>query len=205
MKLYYMPGACSLADHIVLEWVGASYEARRMDYVDTKSADYLAINPGGMVPLLEHGDLRLTENAAILGYLADLHPQAGLFGDGSPRSRAEVSRWLAFLNSDVHGAFKPIFSPRRFIDDRSFVDVLGDTARVHLRSLFQRLDDQLEGRDWLTGTRSVADPYLFVVLRWAAAKGVDMEGLHSLARFKARMDADKGTQAALLAEEGLQG
>ncbi|WP_426703053.1 glutathione S-transferase family protein [Rhodanobacter sp. Col0626] len=203
MKLYYVPGACSLADHIVLEWVGAPYEATRMSYKDIKSANYLAINPGGMVPLLEHGDLKLTENAAILGYLADLYPEAGLLGDGSPRARAEVSRWLAFLNSDVHYAFKPIFSPRRFIDDQSLADVVSDTARLHARKLFERLDARLEGRDWLTGARSVADPYLFVVLRWADAKQVDLQGMDNLARFKSRMDADEGVRKALQAEEGV--
>lgn len=203
MKLYYVSGACSLADHIVLEWTRAPYEAKRMSYKDIKAEGYLAINPGGMVPLLEHGDFKLTENAAILGYLADLYPEAGLYGDGSSRSRADVSRWLAFINSDVHCAFKPIFTPGRFIDDPALANILGTTARIHARKLFEQLDVQLEGRDWLTGTRSIADPYLFVVLRWAAAKNVDLHGMDNLARFKSRMDADTGVRVALQAEEGL--
>lgn len=77
MKLYHMPGACSLADLIVLEWVGVPHETVRMSLKSIKSPDYLAINAGGTVPLLEHGDFLLTENIAILGYLADLYPEHG--------------------------------------------------------------------------------------------------------------------------------
>lgn len=200
MKLYHMPGACSLADLIVLQWIGADHEPVRMSLDSIKSPDYLAINPGGTVPLLAHGDLSLTENVAILGYLADLYPEARLLGDGSPRARAEVMRWLGFLNSDVHKAFKPIFTPQRFLKDAAMAPVLADNARGHVREYLARLDGQLEGRDWLTGERSIADPYLFVLSRWSAAKKVDMQGLDNLARFVRRMDSDAGVQAALGAE-----
>ncbi|BEP51937.1 MULTISPECIES: glutathione S-transferase family protein [Variovorax] len=203
MKLYHMPGACSLADLIVLQWIGADHEPVRMSLDSIKSPDYLAINPGGTVPLLAHGDLSLTENVAILGYLADLYPEARLLGDGSPRARAEVMRWLGFLNSDVHKAFKPIFTPQRFLKDAAMAPLLADNARGHVREYLARLDGQLEGRDWLTGERSIADPYLFVLSRWSAAKKVDMQGLDNLARFARMMDADAGVQAALDAERSM--
>jgi glutathione S-transferase len=198
-----MPGACSLADLIVLQWIGADHEPVRMSLDSIKSPDYLAINPGGTVPLLAHGDLSLTENVAILGYLADLYPEARLLGDGSPRARAEVMRWLGFLNSDVHKAFKPIFTPQRFLKDAAMAPLLADNARGHVREYLARLDGQLEGRDWLTGERSIADPYLFVLSRWSAAKKVDMQGLDNLARFARMMDADAGVQAALDAERSM--
>ena len=203
MKLYHMPGACSLADLIVLQWIGADHEPVRMSLDSIKSPDYLAINPGGTVPLLAHGDLSLTENVAILGYLADLYPEARLLGDGSPRARAEVMRWLGFLNSDVHKAFKPIFTPQRFLKDAAMAPVLADNARGHVREYLARLDGQLEGRDWLTGERSIADPYLFVLSRWSAAKKIDMQGLDNLARFVRMMDGDAGVQAALAAESSM--
>ena len=203
MKLYHMPGACSLADLIVLQWIGADHEPVRMSLESIKSPDYLAINPGGTVPLLAHGELSLTENVAILGYLADLYPEARLLGDGSPRARAEVMRWLGFLNSDVHKAFKPIFTPQRFLKDAAMAPVLADNARAHVREYLARLDGQLEGRDWLTGERSIADPYLFVLSRWSAAKKIDMQGLDNLARFARMMDGDAGVQAALDAERGM--
>lgn len=202
MKLYYFPGACSLAAHIVLEWIGAPYETIRMSLESVKSPDYLAINAGGTVPLLLHGDFSLTENVAILGYLADLHPDLQMLGDGTPRGRAEVMRWLGFLNSDVHKAFKPIFAPSRFIKDSAFAGALADTARVHVRGYLQRLDAQLAERDWLTGARSIADPYLFVILRWALSTQVGLTGFENLARFLDRMDTNDGVCAALVAEEG---
>jgi len=201
MKLYHMPGACSLADLIVLRWVGAPHDIVPMTIDSIKSPDYLAINPGGNVPLLVHEDFVLTENVAILGYLADLYPQAQLAGDGSARGRAEVMRWLAFLNSDVHKAFKPLFSPARFLDRRDLDEQLADNARGHIRHYLERLDAALAGREWLAGQRSIADPYLFVVLRWAHAKGVDMTGLDALASFHARLSLDPAVRAALLAEE----
>jgi glutathione S-transferase len=108
MKLYYFPGSCPLADHIVLEWIGAPYETVRMSTADVKTPQYLALNPEGVVPLLVDGDFTLAQNVAILSYLADRYPEARLFGDGTPRGRARVLRWLALLNSDVHPAFKPI-------------------------------------------------------------------------------------------------
>lgn len=201
MKLYHMPGACSLADLIVLDWVGASHEIVPMTLDSIKSPDYLALNPGGNVPLLVHGDFALTENVAILGYLADLYPQAQLAGDGSPRGRAEVMRWLAFLNSDVHKAFKPLFSPERFLERRDLDEDLADNARRHIRHYLDRIDAALAGRDWLTGQRSIADPYLYVVLRWAQGKGVDLTGLDALAAFHARLSLDPAVRAALRAEE----
>lgn len=203
MKLYYYPGACSLADHIVLEWIGAPYDLVEMSRATVKSPEYLAINPGGNVPLLQDGDLLLTENVAILVYLAELHPEARLLGDGTLRGRAEVLRWLAFLNSDVHGAFKPIFSPTRFLPDEAFATDLANAARIRVRAFLERLDAQLEDRDWLTGERSIADPYLFVMLRWAVNQGVDMRGLDGLAAFMERMYEDVDVQVAIGIEEGL--
>jgi glutathione S-transferase len=110
-------------------------------------------------------------------------------------------RWLAFLNSDVHKAFKPLFAPERFLDERDLDEQLAANARRHVRTYLERLDGVLEDRDWLTGQRSIADPYLYVVLRWAHAKGVDMAGLDALAAFHDRMSRDPAVRDALRAEE----
>lgn len=202
MKLYYFPGACSLADHIVLEWTGVEYVAVRMSRETIKSAEYLAINPNGTVPLLIDDDFMLTENAAILGYIAEQRPEAALLGDGTARGRAEVTRWLAYLNSDVHGAFKPIFSPSRFLPDEAMAEALAEQARLQVVLHLQRLEAQMEGKTWLAGHRSVADPYLFVMLRWAAGKGIPLHGFKNLTRFLKRMYADPGVRAAMASEEG---
>jgi len=201
MKLYYMPGACSLADLIVLEWTSTPYEAVRMTHETLKSPQYLALNPGGAVPLLQHDDLYLTENVAILGYVADLHPEARLLGDGTPRARAEVMRWLGFLNSDVHKAFGPIFTPARYLPHLGFAEQLASAARIRIRALLGRLDARLTGIDWLTGERSLADAYLFVITRWASGKKLGLSDFANLTRFAERMHDDAGVRGALAAEE----
>jgi glutathione S-transferase len=202
MKLYYLPGACSLATHIVLEWVGAPYEAVKVERAALKSPEYLALNPNGAVPVLADGDFVLTQNLAILCYLAERYPDAQLLGDGTARGRAELMRWLGFLNSDVHPAFKPIFGPARFHPDPAAAPILAENARAQVRKHLGQLDQRLRGRQWLVDGRSIADPYLFVMLRWARRLGIDSSGLDGLARFFDRMQADPGVRAALGAEEG---
>jgi glutathione S-transferase len=144
----------------------------------------------------------LTQNAASLSYLAELHPQARLYGDGTARGRAEVMRWLGVLNSDVHPAFKPIFQPARFHPDAAAAGILADTARAQVRKFFELLDNRLRGRDWLVDARSIADPYLFVMLRWSRRIGIESSGLDNLARVFERMQADRGVRAALASQEG---
>ena len=201
MKLYYSPGACSLADHIALEWIGQPYEAIRMSREDRKTPAYLKINPAGAVPALEQAGWVLTQNAAILNYLADSFPQSGLGGDGTPKGRAEVNKWLALVNSDMHPAFHPLFGSTAYLGDAAMVEKSKDAARAKLRGLFERVDAQLAGRDWVAGTRSIADPYLYVVSRWAKAQGIDLAGLDNLARFVARMEADPAVQKVLKDED----
>jgi len=203
MKLYYFPGACSLADHIVLQWTGIAHDAVRTSAETIKSGEYLRLNPHGNVPLLVHEDFVLTENAAILAYLAELRPELELLGDGSVRGRADVTRWLAYLNSDVHGAFKPLFSPARFLPDEALAEALGEQARLQVEVHLQRLDRQLEGKAWLTGARSIADPYLFVILRWAVRKRIALDGYPHLLAFMVRMHEDPGVRAAIADEEDL--
>src|SRR5690348_15793047 len=106
MKLSSSPGASSTADHIVLQWTAADFEVEVLTRDQRQTPEYLAINPAGAVPALRDGDFILTQNAAILGYIADRWPEAELQGDGSARQRAEANRWLAFVNSDLHPAFK---------------------------------------------------------------------------------------------------
>ena len=200
MKLYSKPGACSTAVHIVLQWAGGPFEVEILDGAAMKAPAFLAINPAGAVPALVDGDFVLTQNAAIMGYIADTHPQAGLAGDGSPRQRAEAARWLSFVNSDLHPAFKPIFAPGRYIDDKAQHDAVKAAARTMVRGLLETADKRLADNEWLAGFRSFADPYFFITLRWAQGTGVDLSGLDNVAAFKARMETDTGVQAALAAE-----
>lgn len=200
MKLYTAAGACSLSDHIALEWIGKPFEVKVLTHAEMKQPEYLAINPAGAVPALTDGNWSLTQNAAILNFLADLHPEAKLGGDGTPKGRADVNRWLSFFNADVHPAFHPLFGSTAFLEDTAVIDKTKDAARKNLRGLYERANKQLEGKDWVTGTRSIADPYLYVTLRWAEKMGLDLAGLDNLAAFRKRMDADAGVQRALRTE-----
>lgn len=202
MKLYYAPGACSLATHIVLEWVGASYEIHNVIIHGDKSPELLERNPAGAVPVLEHDDWVLTQNSAILNYLAARFPEARLGGDDTPRARAEVNRWLGLVNSDVHPAYKPLFDATAYLEDAAAIDKTKDNAKQTLRKLFEILNDQLNGRSWLTGERSIADPYLFVMLRWAKMFQLDLAGFDNLERFFDHMNADPAVRK-VLADEGL--
>ena len=200
MKLYTMSGACSLSDHIALEWIGKPFEVKVLTRTEAKEPEYLKINPVGAVPALVDGDLALTQNAAILNYLADLNPDSHLGGDGTPKSRAEVNRWLSFFNADVHPAFHPLFGSTSFLEDATAIEKTKDAARKKLHGLFARANAQLEGKDWLAGSRSIADPYLFVTLQWAKKLGLDLSDLHNLSAFDQRMAADAGVQRAMRTE-----
>lgn len=200
MKLYYMAGACPLAAHIVLEWTGANYETVRLSRDELKQEAYLSVNPLGAVPALEvDGDV-ITQNGGVLTYLAETHPAAKLSGDGTPRGDAEVHRWLGFTNSDIHPAFKPLFGSTAYLADETAIEKTKEQSRKTLRSLFQVVDGQLKGRDWIAGQRSIADAYLYVVLRWAHALKLDLSGFDGIERYYARMQKDPGVAKALAAE-----
>ena len=200
MKLYYMPGACPLAAHIVLEWIGAPFEIAEVKRDALKSPEYLRLNPAGVVPTLVVDDLVITENVAILLYLVEIYPEAQLSGD-TPRTRARVNHWLGFLNSDVHQSFKPLFSPERYVSDTAQHADLAMHTKKKLRGLFALADAGLSDREWLAGShRSIADPYLYVLLRWARGKAIDLGGMDNLQHFFQRMHADPGVQAAEKAE-----
>jgi len=197
MKLYSFSGSCALGANIVLEWIGQPYELQLLQKNDLASPAIRALNPNGQVPILVDDGWALNENAAILNYLADKFPAAKLGGEPTPRGRAEVNRWLAMINSDVHPAFKPLFGATSYLGDEAMIEKSKDAARQQLRTWFERLDKHLEGRDWLAGERSIADPYLFVTLRWTHAVNVDLGSLVNLQAFERRMRADPGVQRAL--------
>lgn len=201
MKLYSFSGSCALAAHIVLEWIGKPYTVQLMQKDDLSEPEFRKLNPNGQVPVLEEDDgWVLFENAAILNYLADKYSETNLGGDGTPRGRAEVNRWLAIINSDMHPAFKPMFGATDFLGDPDMVKKTHDNARARLRVYFEQMNEQLGKHEWLAGTRSIADPYLFVLLRWAKGVKVDLSGLDNLKQFEQRMRADASVQKALKAE-----
>lgn len=196
MKLYYMPGACPLVPQIVMEWAGQDYTLQEVPREELKSPWFLEMNPLGSVPVLIDGDRTLTQNAAIVEYLNELHPQAGLHGQDIVE-RTDVRRWFGFCNADVHPTFAMVFGIGAYSDDPDTQEMLLGKVKNRLRFLFGIADKQLEGKQWLTGRRSIADPYLFVLTRWAKAKDVDLSGMNNLEQFFANMNNDPGVQTAL--------
>lgn len=191
MKLYFSPGACSMATHIALEWTGQPYEIQKVSIHGAKSPELLEHNPMGCVPMLEDDGLWLTQNSAILNYVAECYPDARIGGDDTPKGRAEVNRWIGYVNADMHPAFKPLFGATAYLGDEAVIEKTKANARDTLLQRFALVDRHLAGREWLAGSHhSVADAYLFVLTTWAPRVGVDISGLPNLQAFIARMKAD---------------
>lgn len=201
--LYYAPGACSLAPHIVLEWIGAPYEAVKVGF---GSDELLAVNPAGAVPTLREDDgWLLSQAGAILDYLAQKHPEAGLGGGDSLREQAEMHRWSAFFTSDMHAAFWPIFLPHRYTKDKSAEAKQAAVQAGHalVRKQLGHLNAHLEGREWMLGDRSVIDAYAFPMIRWAIKMLPDgLKGYDNVQALHDRIAADAAVQKVLAVEAG---
>ncbi len=202
LKLYYSPGACSLAARIVLEWIGGPYEAIKADYHDP---EYKKINPAAAVPALAWGgDAPLTQCAAILNYLALKHPEADLLDTRSPEHTAELVKWTAFFTGDLHPAFWPVFMPGRYTmsKDQAALDDVKAAGLALVRTKLGLLDSQLQGRTWIVGDkRTFVDAYAMPMLNWAAAMLPDtLDGFPACKAHRERMHADPAVRRAMQAE-----
>lgn len=200
MKLYGLPGACSLVDHIALNWIGKPFEYISVARDALKVAPYINISPLGAVPAIDDDGFTLTQNIAILEYLAEKNPESKLFGGDSLKARSEARRWLALCNSDIHKTYTMIFGAARLMAEKPAQDELAAGAINRVRDLYAVADKHLAGRNWLSDGRSVADAYLYVTTRWAKAKNVDLTGMPNLEAHFQRMSSDPAVQAALGAE-----
>lgn len=198
MKLYYFPHACSLAPHIVLRELALPFELVRVDNQAKTTAngeDFLQINPKGYVAALQldSGEV-LTEASAILQYLADLKPTAGLAPANGSWARVRLQEWLNFIATEIHGGLAVFFNAA----------IQGEVRAMFQATLFKRLailEQTLEGQAYLLGAQySVADAYLFVVLRWAAFHDIDLGEWPALAAFQQRIGQRPAVVAALAAE-----
>ncbi|WP_119679998.1 glutathione S-transferase family protein [Indioceanicola profundi] len=168
-KLFYNPGMASLAPHIALEEIGADYELVRVDTAagEHRTAAYLALNPTGRIPTLLEGGQPVFETAAILLYLADRHPEAGLIPAVGTMERGLACQWLVHLANTVHPAFVCFYYPERHVADPANVADVKATAEQRLNLMFDLLDAELEKRNWLGGDAyGVADIFLFMMVRW---------------------------------------
>jgi glutathione S-transferase len=193
MKLYYSPGACSLAAHIMLKELGINSDYESVDlktHQTQKGEDYYKVNPKGYVPaLIRDGGEMLTEATAVLYYLSEQKPSRKI-------DRIKLIESLTFLATEVHKNFGPLFSPNT---PQETVKACKDK----LAKRFEYLDKQLAGRDYLLGPEfSAADAYLFTMLNWSGKLNVDLSPHKNLNEFIKRIGPRPAVQAAMK-EEGL--
>lgn len=198
MKLYYSPGACSMAVHIVLNEGGFSFDKEQVDLASKKTAsgaDFTAINPNGYVPalMLDNGEV-LTEAVVILAWLADQAPERRLAPAAGSMERYRLQEKLNFLTTELHKGVGSLFNPRMREDWRTQVKA----------GLGKRLDyiaGLLQDRQYLMGDEfSIADAYLFTILGWSGLVKLDLSPWPVLASYSARIAERPAVQATMKAE-----
>lgn len=201
--LFYAPGACSLASHIALEEAGAAYDLRRLDMRqgEQRSADYLAVNPKGRVPALATPRGVLTETPAILAFLAQSFPAAGLAPLDDPFAFAELQAFNSYLCSTVHVAHAHKLRGSRWADEPAALEAMKKKVPESMAACFAPIEDGLLRGPWVMGEAySVADPYLFTLTRWLEGDGVPLASLPRVAEHHARMAERPAVQRALAQE-----
>ena len=198
MKLYFSPGACSLSPHIVARELGFEPTLVKVDGSTKKTADggdFLAINPKGYVPAIETDDGQvLTEGPAIVQYLADRKPEAGLAPANGTFERYRLQEMLGYINSELHKTYSPLFNPKTTPEIRQ-------EKQDYLRKRYGLVEKALEGKQFLFGDSfTVADSYLFVVTNWSKFLKLDLSEFPNLMAFQERVAARPAVRAAMTAE-----
>ncbi|WP_373048767.1 glutathione S-transferase family protein [Vulgatibacter sp.] len=204
LTLFFSPGACSLAAHILLEELGLPYEAQLVSLKDGahKQPAYLAINPQGKVPALRFADgWILTQNPAILTHLAGLAPEAGLL-PAEPRQAARALQIVASLSAEAHPAFGRVLKPAVFSADEAHAPQIREKGRADFQAKLQELDAMLSADGpWALGSSySYADPFVHVFFRWASASQLDLASLPRMARISAAILERPAARRAMVAE-----
>jgi len=198
MKLYYSPGACSLSPHIALHEAGLPHELVKVDLKAKKlenGDDYLKVNPKGQVPALglDNGEL-VTEGPVIVQMIADKASAKNLAPARDSAERYKLQEWLNFITTELHKNFSPLFQP-------AIPDEVKNFFKDRIKGKFKYADSKLAGQDYLMGKQfTVADGYLFVMLKWAERTGMDLSEFKNLMAFNDRVAARPNVQAALKME-----
>ena len=198
MKLYYFPGACSFAPHLVAREAGIPLDLEKVDLGSRRTAsgeDYSVVNPKGYVPALRLDDGSvLTEVSALIQYLADLAPASGLIPAAGTMERYRVLEWIGFIATEIHKGFGPLWNAKLAPEARA-------AAVAALARRLDLVEQVLSRQPYLTGPSfGVADAYLFTVASWAPWVKLDMAPWPKLREFVARIGARPKVQEALAAE-----
>jgi glutathione S-transferase len=202
MKLYYTPGACSLAPHIALREAGLQFDLDKVDLGTKKTAsgeDFLKANPKGYVPALRttQGNV-LTEASVLVQYVADQKPEANLAPKLGTMERYQMMEWLNFIATELHKGFGPLWNPNAPAETK-------EAAKTNLFKRFDTLEAHFANNDYLLGKQfTVADAYLFTVMNWANFHKLDMSKWSKLGQYLGRVAARPKVQEALKAEGLMQ-
>ncbi len=204
MKLYYSPGACSLAPHIVLEEIGNSYETKLVSTMDgsTGSNDYLKINSKGRVPVLDDGGTIITEASAIMIYLGLRNQSCNLILN-TPISVARTVEWMNWLAGIHTFVIAQNWRTERFSDDLSAHKSIQKKGMENLNSIYRQIDAKLKGSEWaLDNNYSIADPYLLVFFRWGNRLGLEMKEFPNWTKHAKKMEQRTAVKI-VLEKEGI--
>jgi len=210
LKLYFSPGACSLASHMALEEAGADYEPVRVNFASSeqRSPDYLRLNPKGRVPVLVDGEFVITENPAILRYIARTHPDAKLWPE-DPVAEARCMEWLAWICSGVHVTYAHVRRPERYAASEAGKEDVVAKGKQSAREVWEAVEKKLEGASgpWAAGKDfSVADPYLLVFWTWGRGPTLGYDMAKDFPRWTehARRMAERPAVRKIFEREGQQ-
>jgi glutathione S-transferase len=207
-RLFYFPGNASLIVHILLEEIGAPFELALVDRASRahKSADYLKLNPNGLIPVLVDGDRVLYETAAICLYLVDKHPEARLAPELGSAGRAHFYKWLAWSAATLQAMLIHYFYPDRMVNEgnASGAAEVKAHAAARIGDMLDQVDGQLasHGRDWMLGDAySALDPYVFVLCRWTRGFDRPARSLPHIGPYLQRMLARGAVKRAFATEK----
>lgn len=177
IQLFYYPGSCALAPHILLEETGLEFDPIMIDLGQKKhqSPEYLHINPKGTVPALIHDDFLITENLAILRYIAQLVPEKNLWPN-NPHTEARCIEWISWLSSTLHPSYRHVIRPDRYATGEAAMANVVALGKVTTRKYWESIEQKLKETPWLLGDDySVADAYLLVYWMWGRGKALAYE------------------------------
>lgn len=202
-KLFYSPGACSFAPHLVLEEIGAPYELELVSTSDdsTQADEYLKVNVKGRVPVLVSGDEVITEASAIMIFLAMYHPESKLIGD-TPLVISRTIEWMNWLSTIHASIISQSWRTERFTDDTNAFTGIQEKGMKNLVDAYRQIDQKLADKKWAMGEGySIVDPYLLVFYRWGNRLGLDMKEFKSWTVITKKIEKRMAIQSVLNKED----
>lgn len=204
LKLFYAPNTCALASLIALEEAGAGHEVVRVDFSknDQQGPDYLTVNPKGRVPALVTDRGVLTETPAILTYICQEFPEAGLASNGDPYAFAQVQSFNSYLCSTVHVAHAHRMRGHRWSDDADAIKSMQSKVPEVVGACFELIESEMLQGPWVMGeTYTICDPYLFTMARWMEGDGADPDRYPKVIDHRTRVEERAAVKRALASEQ----